>query len=231
MKQIDSETENIEMMADDYKPTYIHEQHNTNCQQFFGPITNCTFTMPAAQPSSHSKSKSAKKKPVAQKITSDKPKTLKYYRHGNNGILMKQRQRVDLVFNKFCKWEWLDALTSPDDFDALFEGEPRHCNITWKANTTILTILMQELLNQAYITPQTHQSAKSMVEKQFGKTPSFDQSRLTDDEKFKITITVYLLDINNPLPLQPGGGDHDYDTSDLALREVLSGQLRRTKGI
>ena len=25
------------------KPTYIKEQHNHNCQQFFGNISNCTF--------------------------------------------------------------------------------------------------------------------------------------------------------------------------------------------
>jgi len=230
MKQIDSETGSTEM-ADDYKPTYIHEQHNTNCQQFFGPITNCTFTMPAARPSSHSKPKSDKKKSEAQKITSDKPKTLKYYSHGNNGVLMKQHKRVNLVFSKFCQWGWLDAQASPDDFDALFEGEPRHCNITWKASTTVLAMLMQELLTQPYITKQTSLSASSMVRKQFGLTPNFDQSRLSDEDHSRILITVFLLDINNPLPIQPSGGDHDFDTSDHALLEVLSGQLRRTKGI
>ena len=25
------------------KPTYIKEQHNHNCQQFFGNISNCTL--------------------------------------------------------------------------------------------------------------------------------------------------------------------------------------------
>ncbi|MCR4665580.1 MAG: hypothetical protein K5660_09490 [Paludibacteraceae bacterium] len=229
MKQFDSETENIEV-ADDYKPTYIQEQHNTNCQQFFGPITNCTFTMPAAQPSPQSKPKAAKKT-VAKKKTSDKPKTLKYYRHGNNGVLKKQRKRVDLVFRKFCDWRWIDEQTCPEDFDALFEGEPRNCNITWKANTTILTLLMQELLKQEYIANQTSQSASSMVKEQFGLTPNFDQRRLSDDDKVNIEITVYLLSINNPLKQQPDGGDNDFDTSDAALKEVLSGQLRITKGI
>lgn len=33
------------------KPTYIKEQHNHNCQQFFGNISNCTFMMPSAPPS------------------------------------------------------------------------------------------------------------------------------------------------------------------------------------
>jgi len=230
MKQFDSETENTEM-ADDYKPTYIHEQHNTNCQQFFGPITNCTFTMPAAKPSSNGKSKAAKKKPVPKIISSDKPKTLKYYLHGNNGTLMKQRKRVTLVFKKFTTWKWLDSTTSPDDFDALFEGDPRHCNIMWKGTTTVLTILMQDLLDQEYIANQTSQSASSIVKEQFSLTPSFDKNRLSDEDHSRIMITVYLLNIENPLPLRPGGGDNDFDTSDAALKEVLSGQLRITKGI
>ncbi len=30
------------------KPMYIKEQHNHNCQQFFGPVTGCVFAMPGA---------------------------------------------------------------------------------------------------------------------------------------------------------------------------------------
>ena len=30
------------------KPVYIHEQHNNNCQQFFGNVTGCVFAMPGA---------------------------------------------------------------------------------------------------------------------------------------------------------------------------------------
>lgn len=169
--------------------------------------------------------KSVEKKP------SGKPLTLKYYRHGNNGVLMKQRRRVNIVFRKFCEWGWIDDRTTADDFDALFEGVPRHCNITWKANTTILTILLQKLLKQHYIAKQTRQSPSSMVKEQFGLTPNFDQSRLVDDYTFRIDATTFLLDISNPLPLRKGGGDDENDTTDAALQAVMSGQLRSTKGI
>ena len=30
------------------KPVYIGEQHNHNCQQFYGPVTGCAFAMPGA---------------------------------------------------------------------------------------------------------------------------------------------------------------------------------------
>ena len=31
------------------EPLYIKEQHNHNCQQFYGPVTGCVFAMPGAQ--------------------------------------------------------------------------------------------------------------------------------------------------------------------------------------
>lgn len=42
--------ENLLLPMDDQpaKPVYINEQHNHNCQQFYGPITGCVFAMPGA---------------------------------------------------------------------------------------------------------------------------------------------------------------------------------------
>lgn len=181
--------------------------------------------------SSNKKPRTAKPKKKVERKSNDKPKTLKYYTHGNNGVLRKQRKRVDIVFSKWNDWGWLDDQTTTDDFDAFFEGEPKHCNISWKANSTILTILLQELLKQPYIGEQKKQSATSMVGEQFAMTANSDKKRLTDDDKFRIWATVFLLDINNPLPLRENGGDDDYETTDAALQAVLSGQLRSTKGI
>ena len=62
MKQLDEETECKKMSTLEYleenqeemlqpnpqKSTYIKEQKNYNCQQFFGNISGCTFTMPSA---------------------------------------------------------------------------------------------------------------------------------------------------------------------------------------
>ena len=231
MKQFETDTDEMQM-SEDYKPTYIQEQHNNNCQQFFGPITNCTFTMPAAKSSSSSRrARAPKQNKKSERRLNNKPKTLKYFTHGNNGILRKQRERLTLVFNKWNNWGWIDSETTTEDFDAFFEGEPRHCNITWKVNTTILTFLLQELLKQSYITKQKGQSPSSMVREQFGLTPNFDKNRLADDDEFRIEVTVYLLNIDNPLPLRDGGYDDDYETTDVKLYAVLSGQLRSTKGI
>lgn len=230
MKQFDSEDNGIQL-PEDYKPTYIAEQHNNNCQQFFGPITNCTFTMPPAKTKSQSKQKTKKQSKTIAAL--EKPKTLKYFKHGDKKILLKQEERVAIVFNKFNKWGWIDSETSSDDFDSFFNGEPRFCNISWKANTTILTILLQELLKKDYIGSQTNCSAKSLVKEQFHKTANSDRTRISNDDYEHIQITLILLDIKNPLPFKydNSGEEEEIDTSDITLKEVYSGILRSTKGI
>lgn len=167
-----------------------------------------------------------------KRATCDKPMTLKYYKHGNNSLLMKQRKRVLLVFQKLNEWGWLDERTAADDFDALFEGEPRHCNITWAGNATVLTILLQELLKQPYIEKQTGCSAKSMVERQFGRTANSGRSRLSIDDEDKIKLILLILDLRNPLPESRGRGNNDEpDMRDTALKAIFAGQLRTAKGV
>lgn len=232
------------------KPTYIKEQHNHNCQQFFGNISNCTFMMPSAPPSEGSanhpatssessanppttssegsadKSGKRRKKTVT---ANEKPLTIRYYRHGNKGILARQRQRVDILYRKWTEWGWIDADTDPDDFDRLFEGQPRHCNIKWTGTSATLTILMQQLLEQDFIERQTNCSAKHLVAKQFGKTPNSDRRRISKDIEEKISISILILDTSCPLPQPHARDGNEEDVSDAALYEVCQRQLRSTK--
>ena len=180
-----------------------------------------------------SKTGGSRKKTEAERKPSGKPKTLKYYTHGNNGVLMKQRKRVHQVFNMWTRWGWIDEQTDPSDFDAFFEGEPRHCNITWKANSTILTILLQELLKKTYIERQTGCSAKSLVEQQFGKTANSDRTRIDNLSEERIKLTLFVLDPqNHDLIFQSSDNlSERQDIQDDALKEIFAGQLRATKGI
>ena len=43
-----NETPIMPMEDQPAKPLYIGEQHNHNCQQFYGPVTGCVFAMPGA---------------------------------------------------------------------------------------------------------------------------------------------------------------------------------------
>lgn len=214
------------------KPTYIKEQNNYNCQQFFGNISGSTFVMPTPQTQSLKPKKQTATKKTVNKPQSTKPMTLKYYRHGNNGLLTGQRKRVDILYKKWTEWGWIDPDTKPDDFDAFFEGEPRHCNITWKTNATVLTILLQELLKQDFIDRQTGCSAKSLVKEQFGKEANSDKTRLGSTNEERIRLSIIILDINNPMPNKNKNyTSNDEDYSDAALHEVYSKHLRTTKGI
>ena len=146
---------------------------------------------------------------------------------------MKQRKRVHQVFNMWTRWGWIDEQTDPSDFDAFFEGESRHCNITWKANSTILTILLQELLKQTYIERQSGCSAKSLVEQQFGKTANSDRIRIDNLSEERIKLTLFVLDPqNHDLIFQSSDNlSERQDIQDDALKEIFAGQLRSTKGI
>lgn len=186
----------------------------------------------SANPTTKSSKGSADKSGKRRKktvTTNEKPLTIKYYRHGNKGILARQRQRVDILYRKWTEWKWIDADTNPDDFDRLFEGLPCHCDITWTGTSATLTILMQELLNQGFIEKQTNCSAKHLVEKQFGKTPNSDRSRISKEIEEKIRISIRILDTSTPLSQPNARNDNEDDFSDAALYEVCQGQLRSTK--
>ena len=160
--------------------------------------------------------------------------TLKYFTHGNNGVLMRQRKRVHQVFKMWNRWGWIDEQTAIEDFDAFFEGVPKHCNITWTGNnTTILTIMLQELLKQSYFEEQTGCAARSLVEQQFGKTANSDRTRLDTDMEEKINLTLFVLDPQNHDLIFQSSDDLSEveDIQDAALIEIFSGKLRSTKGI
>ena len=178
------------------------------------------------------KSKTYKQPKKVESKPAGKPKTLQYFTHGNKGVLRKQQERVTMVFRMLTAWEWIDGNTNAEDFDSFFEGMPRHCNITWKANSTVLTILLQELLKQPYITKQTGVSAKSLVEQQFEKTANSDRTRLDDDSERKIKLVLIILNINNPLAEEyDGKNNEDIDKKISALMAIYEDQLRSTKGI
>lgn len=157
------------------------------------------------------------------------PKTLHYYDStSSQGEVKKKRKRVDIVFRWFNEWGWLDDETKPNDFEYFFEGKPRHCNLTWKGNCTILTILLRELIKQPYIIKQTGCKASSLVEQQFKKSPSFNISRLTPKDKEHIIMVLYVLNPKNPLnDGQRRNDDEDDDFIRLAVADaILSSELR-----
>lgn len=239
MKQSDQDTDDLQP-TNARKPTYIKEQHNYNCQQFFGNITNCTFNMPHATTPASSSSpatssttnmKRPKQKKTAVVPASEKPMTIRYFKHNNNSMLQRQRHRVDILLSKWTEWGWIDNDTRPEDFDRLFEGSPCHCNITWTGTNSTLTILLQELLKQNFVERQARCTAKNLVTTQFGRTANSSKSRLDEETKRRIYLSIIILDTSKPLPQRDTGNTEVEDVRDAALYEIYEGKLRATKGI
>lgn len=229
MKQIDQETDDL-LPTNSRKTSYIKEQHNYGCQQFFGNISGSTFIMPsapAAGSNTHRKGKQQKK----AETSNNKPLTIKYFKYGNEGLRHEQEHRVDILFGKWKEWNWIGKDTMPDDFDSFFVGMPYHCNINWTGTNAILTQLLSKLLNQPFIERQTKCSAKHLVQKQFGKTPDFRQNRLDEESMRKIDASIFILDTDNHLPKRNSKDAEKYDIQDAALYEVLTGGMKSTKGI
>lgn len=142
-------------------------------------------------------------------------------------------RRIHLVMKLMQAWGWIEEPQYAEDFEHLFDGEPRSCNIRWTGQPlAILTELMSRLLKQPYMGRVTGLSATSIVKGQFGKGRSSNTERLDAEAQERISIIVRILDYNKPLPWRSrdGGGDGE-DISALALNAVLAGELHATRDL
>lgn len=137
------------------KPQYIHEQHNTNCQQFYGPVTGCVFAMPGAnvyqspQPSNKPTKTQPKKKHTANADKTDTPPlTLTFTR--KRGLT---EQHLALMLNILQREQWIMSESDPDSFIDLFSGKESDCHIIWNPDTGkgILRDLFRMMLDGGFI--------------------------------------------------------------------------------
>lgn len=141
-------------------------------------------------------------------------------------------KRVNIVMRKMQHWAWIEEPQHAEDFDHLFDGEPRNCNIKWIGKPlAILTELMKRLLEQPYMNKVSGLTASSIVKNQFGKNRSSNTERLDAKIQERISMITYILDYNKPLPLQPKAKGEGLDISDLALQAVFAKELHITKDL
>lgn len=206
---------------------YYIGEHNEGEQYIYNQVSEVVTSVL----STSNNTPKRKKQKKSATVTSEKPMTIKYFKHGNKSLLRKQEERVDILYKKWTEWKWIDKDTRPEDFDRLFEGSPCHCNISWIGTSATLTILLQRLLMKSFIERQTGCSAKHLVTKQFGKTANSSKSRINTETDRRIEISILILDTNNPLLEQNSVNAEEYDIRDAALNDVYGGLLRSTKGI
>lgn len=142
-------------------------------------------------------------------------------------------RRIHLVMKLMQAWGWIEEPQHAEDFEHLFDGEPRSCNIKWTGRPlAILTELMNRLLGQPYMGRVTGLSVTAIVKGQFGKERSSNTERLDAEARKRIGIIERILDYNKPLPFPShDGGSDGEDISDQALKAVLAGELHATRDL
>lgn len=142
------------------RPQYIREQHNSGCQQFFGPITGCIFAMPGATvhqnspsvatqssaPTARHKPKGVKAKEVKEAQAAAVSKTCELMTFASHGVL---DANLTLFYQQLVSDRWIDADTAVDDFLALFSGQRSECKVIWSGKygkgTLVFLFRMMEL--------------------------------------------------------------------------------------
>lgn len=125
-------------------PANIHEQHNTNCQQFFGPVTGCVFAMPGAnvyhtaekpKTATAKKSTSSSSLPDVSAATVKKAKQAKKTKVTRELMTFRSRgindQCLKLLYQQMVKDGWIEARTLESDFLDLFSGQRSEGVIYW----------------------------------------------------------------------------------------------------
>lgn len=139
-------------------------------------------------------------------------------------------KRINLVMIKMQEWEWIEEPRYAEDFEHLFDGENRNCNIRWIGKPlVILTELTKRLLKQSYMDEQKGVSASSIVQKQFGKNRSSNTDRLDENAEKQINTILYILDYKKELPLSPQENDEDIDIREAVLQDVYKKEMRIKK--
>ena len=124
--------------SEDEKPTYNKEQNNINCQQFFGPITNCTINLAATPLSSNKKN--------------EEEATGKNVGRTDCCFLYNNDEYFAIAIQEFTNKLRFHKLI-PDDMDckkmeSLFRGHSCRTKYTWLGPNHVLTHIIKGLTDE-----------------------------------------------------------------------------------
>lgn len=122
------------------KPTYIAQQTNNNCQQFYGPISGCVFAMPGAQVTQQMAPQRASSTTTEKASCSENASASEKKRHSSKPNAPKRElmtfTRKDisdghlrLLYVLLTKQGWLSG--QEPDFITLFSGQESRITLTW----------------------------------------------------------------------------------------------------
>ena len=217
MEQLEKEGVAKKMQrSEDYKPTYINEQHNNNCQQFFYPISNCTFMMLPASPSAK-KTSSKKGGSNSSSTTTPKPEL----QHGVEYPVFSKGSgvtddHIKALYRLLTARGWISTQTKEADFFRLFSGKSNDCEIIWTGQdklgdnkpTTLgvsaLYVLFKDMFDEGLITTSSKaQKVGPILEKHFVNTDGHFLTNVSNVSTTSAKANDYIKLIKNTMRMRP----------------------------
>ena len=149
--------------ADQSAQPHCHELHNPNAQQFFGPIYCCVIVMPGAHLNQTYTSPETAEPTPCDATRSAKPSKRKRAPKGDDTfeptleVFLRRKGLTDahfaLLLSALQRVGWIDEATAPDEFVALFSGQPCDCHVTWNRSVGkgVLRDLFKMMLDGGFI--------------------------------------------------------------------------------
>ena len=194
------------------KATSILEQHNNNCQQFFGP----TFIMPAATPSS----KNASSKKGGGNLAPNAA-TMREKQHGMEYPVFSKGSgvtddHIKALYRLLTARGWISTQTKEVDFLRLFSGKSNDCEIIWtgqdklgdnkptRLGVSALYVLFIYMFDEKLITTGSEaQKVGPILEMHFVDTDGLFLKKVSNVNKTSAKANDYIKQILSIMRMRP----------------------------
>lgn len=109
-------------------------------------------------------------------------------------------ERIAMLYQQLIQCQWIDTQTTPEDFCAIFSGQPSFARIKWTAKQTYLCYMIRRMVNKQLITLPQKNTIWQITESHFiGKNNknfrNFNKQREPTKAILTINKLVDILDI------------------------------------
>ena len=144
------------MKATTLTPAQLAELQN--CLQRIHDILGVSTPISDAHTTMHPSSTRSRKRPTTPRVTNA---TFTYR------WLATAPQRITTLYQHLLKAQWIAPDTNPDDFSAIFEGNPSIARIKWIGKQAFLYYLIRQLVDLQLVSIPQNASVWQIVESHF----------------------------------------------------------------
>ena len=144
------------MKATTLTPAQLAELQN--CLQRIHDILGVSTPISDAHTTMHPSSTRSRKRPTTQRVT-NATFTYRWF--------ATAPQRITSLYQHLLKAQWIAPDTNPDDFSAIFEGNPSTARIKWIGKQAYLYYLIRQLVDLQLVSIPQNASVWQIVESHF----------------------------------------------------------------